>query len=325
MKTITFLFLTSLLFVAQSSQDSPELREATELTSSLVKLYKEQKFDQALPLAKRALEIRERLLPPGDQQISSSLSNLAEVYIAKRNYSEARKSLLRLLENDERRLRPDDIGLALTLDRVALMYRRQGDQDKAEEAYKRAISIKEKALGTDNADLAHSLVGLAETHRDRKNFDQAAPIYKRALLIYGKHSGNDLDFERTSEAYTCLCYESGQTERIKDLKEIWKQFAPPDAPEEPAAGTILNGKALMLAKPDYPPQARASRVSGVVVVKVKIDETGRVIAAHDMCVGPPYISESSVRAAYQSRFSPTKLSGMPIQVEGIIHYRFVAQ
>ena len=87
MKTITFLFFASLFFVAQSSQESPELKEATALTDSVVTLFNERKFDEALPLARRALEIRERLLPAGDPQISTSLSYLADVYIAKRSYA----------------------------------------------------------------------------------------------------------------------------------------------------------------------------------------------------------------------------------------------
>jgi TonB family protein len=120
-----------------------------------------------------------------------------------------------------------------------------------------------------------------------------------------------------------MCYETRQGDRIKDLTEIWKQFAPPDSPKDPAAGTVLNGKALVLAKPDYPPEARARRLAGTIVVKVKIDETGQVIAAHDMCGGPPPLSESAVRAAFQSRFSPTKISGMPVKVDGIIQYTFV--
>jgi hypothetical protein len=62
-----------------------------------------------------------------------------------------------------------------------------------------------------------------------------------------------------------------------------------------------------------------------VVVKIKIDETGTVVSAKDMCGGPPYLSESSVQAAYGARFSPTKLSGKPVPVYGIIQFRFVAQ
>lgn len=97
MKKFLYPFLTILLtgssVISQSSQEPPELQEATELTKSLVQLFKEQKFDKALPLAKRALEIRERLLPRTDQRVATSLANLGDVYMAKHEYDNARKTL----------------------------------------------------------------------------------------------------------------------------------------------------------------------------------------------------------------------------------------
>jgi len=66
---ILFLLTSLLFFIPQYSQQSPELKEASDLSLSVVKLFKEEKFDEALPLAKRALEIRERLLPPTDPQL----------------------------------------------------------------------------------------------------------------------------------------------------------------------------------------------------------------------------------------------------------------
>ena len=65
------------------------------------------------------------------------------------------------------------------------------------------------------------------------------------------------------------------------------------------------------------------QVSGTVYVLVNIDETGKVISAIDMCQGPPYLSESSIKAVWKSRFSPTKLSGKPVKVRGLIQYNFV--
>ena len=58
-------------------------------------------------------------------------------------------------------------------------------------------------------------------------------------------------------------------------------------------------------------------------VKVTIDESGTVVEARDMCGGPPYLSESSVKAAYKARFTPTSIDGNPIRVYGIIQYNFV--
>jgi TonB family protein len=64
MKLLTVLFVTTLLFT--HPQESPELKEASDLTESVVKLFNQEKFNEALPLAKRALQIREALLPRTD-------------------------------------------------------------------------------------------------------------------------------------------------------------------------------------------------------------------------------------------------------------------
>jgi TonB family protein len=328
MNTITFLFLAGLIlvnsFIAQSSQEAPELKEATALTESVVTLFNERKFDEALPPAKRALEIRERLLTPGDPQISTSLSYLADIYIARRSYGDARKFLLRLIANQEKRLGPEDIGLAATLDRVALLHRRVDDSARAEEAYKRAIALKEKAFGTDNVEVARSLAGLAEVYRDRKDFRRASPIYDRVLLIYGKSVGiKSVEFESTSEAYTCLGYETNKQAVAENINQIWNQFMLPDDLQEAPPSRVLNGVALSLPRPEYPGGARERRLEGTVIVKVMIDETGRVIEAHDMCHGPAYLSQASVNAARLALFSPTKIAGMPVKVTGVIRYNFV--
>jgi len=86
---------------------------------------------------------------------------------------------------------------------------------------------------------------------------------------------------------------------------------------------ILNGRALTLGRPEYPQDAAIRRLEGTVIVQVEIDEAGNVITASDMCQGPPYLSEAAVRAAWKSRFSPTKISGVPIKVKGVIQYNFV--
>lgn len=87
---------------------------------------------------------------------------------------------------------------------------------------------------------------------------------------------------------------------------------------------ILNGRALRLAKPDYPPIARLRRVSGTVVVQVVIDEEGSVISAKAIS-GDPLLHLNSVSAARDSKFSATKMCGEPVRVSGVVTYNFVAQ
>ena len=98
----------------------------------------------------------------------------------------------------------------------------------------------------------------------------------------------------------------------------------PTPPRAPISGGVLNGKAISLPKPAYPPIARAAHAAGTVVVQVLIDENGNVVSAHAVS-GHPLLQGAAVGAARQARFSPTKLSGQPVKVTGVIQYNFVAQ
>ena len=102
---------------------------------------------------------------------------------------------------------------------------------------------------------------------------------------------------------------------------------PPEAkptPRAPISGGVLNGKAISLPKPGYPPIARAAHASGTVVVQVLIDENGNVVSASAVS-GHPLLVNAAVSAARSAKFSPTKLSGQPVKVTGVIQYNFVAQ
>jgi len=103
---------------------------------------------------------------------------------------------------------------------------------------------------------------------------------------------------------------------------------PPDPPKPvphaPISGGVLNGKAVRLVQPPYPAIARQAHASGTVVVQVLIDENGNVVTAHASS-GHPLLQAAAVAAARASKFSPTKLSGQPVKVTGIIQYNFVAQ
>jgi protein TonB len=99
---------------------------------------------------------------------------------------------------------------------------------------------------------------------------------------------------------------------------------PPAPPRAPISGGVLNGKAISLPKPAYPAIAKQAHASGTVVVQVTIDENGNVISAHAVS-GHPLLQAVCVGAARQARFSPTKLSGQPVKVTGVITYNFVAQ
>jgi len=100
--------------------------------------------------------------------------------------------------------------------------------------------------------------------------------------------------------------------------------ARPTPPRAPISAGVLNGKATKLVQPSYPAIARAAHASGQVTVQVLIDENGNVISAVPVS-GHPLLQASAVAAARASKFSPTKLSGIPVKVTGVLIFRFVEQ
>lgn len=109
-----------------------------------------------------------------------------------------------------------------------------------------------------------------------------------------------------------------------DIKDEPPPPPPKATPHAPISGGVLNGKAVRLVQPPYPPIARSAHASGQVVVQVLIDENGNVVAAHATS-GHPLLQAAAVNAARSSKFTPTKLSGQPVKVNGVIIYNFVAQ
>ena len=87
---------------------------------------------------------------------------------------------------------------------------------------------------------------------------------------------------------------------------------------------VERGRVVQLPKPVYPLIARAAHAQGSVEVQVVIDEEGKVIAAAAVS-GHPLLQSTSVKAARESVFTPTKLEGSPVKVTGVIQYNFVAQ
>ena len=90
----------------------------------------------------------------------------------------------------------------------------------------------------------------------------------------------------------------------------------------PISGGVLNGKAISLPRPAYPAIARAARASGTVTVQATIDEHGCVISSRAVS-GHPLLQIAAVQAARQACFSPTRLSGQPVKVTGVIIYNFM--
>lgn len=303
------------------SPDQAEVTEAARLAVQVAELYKQGKYKEAVPLAKRCLHIRAKAFTPADEALRTALHNLAELYMRLGEFDEAAPLFQRLIKSYEE-FAPADARLAGVLQGMGTVKFYTGEHGKTENLYRRALDITEKAYPPDSPKVATAASYLAEYYQAVGDLNKAEPLYQRIFAITEKQtpSGDSEDFRIARDRYACVLHKMGQEDRAQELEKL----PPPGASSSPVTGSVINGKAISLPKPGYPAEARAARVSGTVVVRLVIDERGKVLRA---CAikGPPLLMRASELAAYKAIFSPTKLSGKPVKVTGIVTYNFVAR
>ena len=94
-----------------------------------------------------------------------------------------------------------------------------------------------------------------------------------------------------------------------------------DAGTKVVMGGVLNGQALNRVAPDYPRIGKNVRAQGAVTVQVIVDETGKIVSACAVS-GHPLLRKPAVEAAMKWQFPPTRLSGIPVAVNGTITFNF---
>src|SRR5258708_13041552 len=94
--------------------------------------------------------------------------------------------------------------------------------------------------------------------------------------------------------------------------------------KHPVPRGVINGKGVHLVTPTYPAIARSAHAAGQVSVEVLIDLDGNVAAAQ-VVDGHPLLRVAAIKAARESKFTPTLLEGKPGMVLGIIIYNFLPQ
>jgi TonB family protein len=313
----------------EQSQDATEFARLNAQVSSLSR---EGKYDEALPVAERVLALAETSFGGDDVRVADALSNLAELRVAKKEYESAETLSRRALVIYEKMIGADSPQVMRTLRRLTVISFRRGNYDTAEELSRRVVALAEAKYGADHIETARAWVNVAETHRLRGEVKKAEEDYARVLGAAEKTKPAAIPHDVTQALanYLGVLYARGldddpTIERINKLLVAVGAEAPPSS-RETIKGGVLNGHLVYNPSPAYPPEARQARAQGTVIVRVLVDEMGKVINAEAM--GDNFNSalrRAAERAAWRARFTPTLLSGVPVKVTGTITYNFVLQ
>jgi TonB family protein len=85
-------------------------------------------------------------------------------------------------------------------------------------------------------------------------------------------------------------------------------------------GRSLEHLVVERVPPAWPPE-RGMRVAGNVVVKITIDENGKIVSARAIC-GHPLKSSFAVSAVIKWKFQPHRVTGKPKRISGIVTVHF---
>ena len=299
--------------------DSPQLVESRNLTARVVQLYRERKYDEALPLAKRSIELAERAFGSQDSRLISLLINLGALYVATIHFDDARIPFERALNIAETDFGSEDLHLIRPLDELGYLMSNRGDYKRATDLFSRSLAIKQKSLKEGDVEIPRATFVLADVYRRSHEYAKAEPLYQQAIQLYEKpEKKNNPELVEALRRYLIVLTAQNKKD---EAAAVQKKLA--DLSSEPGVveGGVVNGWAVKLVQPPYPPIARSVHASGAVDVQVLIDESGNVISAHAL-TGHPLLQAAAEAAAKASKFTPTLKSGVAVKVRGMIIYNF---
>jgi TonB family protein len=338
MKTYATTLLVLLLLAALAGAQTPEgtrprqqapaaaaqseqLAEAARLAADVLHLFSQRKYDEAAPLAERVLAIRSEALGPQHRGVAEAEYNLGMVRVGQGRFEDAEALLRRALAVFEKAPEPPAALHAKVLSGLALVRAKLDHAEEASKLSEAAAAVAEKALAPGAEELGDYYRQLADIYRRKRNVSKAEHNYLRAIEVWARTAGReDARVEMAVESLLCTPVALNRGRR----SEVWERLTKVLDSADPWSGSVFVGKVISKPPPEYPAEAKGARVSGSVVVKIFVDETGTVRRADAIC-GHGLLAKASAEAARRALFHPSLVDGKPSKVTGFITYNFVLQ
>ncbi len=146
-KLLIMILFTAVFFPSFSSgenQSDALLQETNLLNQKVIELFNATKYEEAIPYAKRILEIREKALGKNHPKVAESMNDLGVLYSATGRHEKAEALLKKALEIRERTLCKGDPNILESLKNLKDFYKAIGS-DKEVSSLSKRIS-KEKSV-----------------------------------------------------------------------------------------------------------------------------------------------------------------------------------
>lgn len=243
-----------LVALRAATEQDRTAQEATRLSAEALRLAGTGKPNDALPLAERALQLREQALGAQHPEVIVTLNRLANLYRDRREFARAEPLYLRALTIAEQQPAPGHPDLAQLFNDLGTFYIFKNDLAQAEARLRRALEIWEQTLGPEHPNLARALTNLGRVYDQKGEPAQAKTSLQRALAIRERELGaEDPLLLNTLFGLGKLAYDEGDYERAGGYYQraalILEKAGRLET--EPGAGLLNNLAAIAEVKRDY--------------------------------------------------------------------------
>jgi tetratricopeptide (TPR) repeat protein len=294
----------------EASAKEKSLTLATELNEKAIELYKQGKYDEAVPLLEQSLNIRQQVLGAEHPDVAESLNNLALLYSAQGRYTEAEPLYLQALEMWKKLLGAEHPDVASSLNNLAALYESQGRYTEAEPLFIQALEMYKKLLGAEHPFVPTSLNNLAGLYFSQGRYTEAEPLFIQALDMIKKLLGAEHPSVATSLNNLAFLYKTqGRYTEAEPLfiqaLDMRKKLL---GAEHPSVASSLNNLALL-----YKTQGRSTEAEPLFIQA--LDMIKKLLGAEH-----PFVASSlhNLASLYESQGRYTEAEPLFIQALDMI-------
>lgn len=158
----------------------------------------QERYEQAISIAQRSLDIRMRILGDDHMGLVENLSSLATLHLMVEQPNQAEPLLLHALTIYQNAEAPEDLVLDLVLTDLATITMERAQYWQAKMYLEQSCAIRTRVLGDGSPDLAEVLDRLASIAIAEEEWEEAETLYQQALSIYQSMPGGE------QQALECL-------------------------------------------------------------------------------------------------------------------------
>jgi tetratricopeptide (TPR) repeat protein len=162
---VVLCVLAVTIFPNSQAVAGQDLFEVRKLNKNVILLYRSQKYEEAIPFAKKAMRLMNQAQNPSPVLFIQTLNNLAELKRQIGDFVTTETLLLRSLKIAVQSLGETHSSVPIICNNLALLYENFGKFPEAEALYQRSLKIREKKLGSDHpkvVTLIHKLAALVK-------------------------------------------------------------------------------------------------------------------------------------------------------------------